>query len=52
MPDTPADPKIPGREAVFRHLDDADVPWQQVKRIRRADGSEASVWEKWFGFLP
>ena len=52
MPDTPADPKIPGREPVFRHLDDADVLWQQVKRIRRADGSEASVWEKWLAFSP
>jgi hypothetical protein len=37
---------------VFRHLDDADVGWQQVKSIRRADGSVASVWEKWLAFSP
>jgi len=37
-------------EAVFRHLDDADVPWQEVKRQRNADGSTSSVWEKWFAF--
>lgn len=41
-----------GRHAVFRHLDDPDVPWQQVRRQRNADGSEASVWEKWFAFSP
>ena len=35
---------------VFRHLDDADVPWQEVKRQRNADGTTASVWEKWFAF--
>jgi hypothetical protein len=39
-------------EPTFRHLDDADVPWQQVKAIRRSDGSIASVWEKWFAFSP
>ena len=37
-------------EPVFRHLDDADVPWQEVKRQRNADGSTSSVWEKWFAF--
>src|SRR4051794_15241116 len=37
---------------IFRHLDDADVPWQQVKRQRNADGSESSVWEKWLAFSP
>jgi hypothetical protein len=37
-------------EPTFRHLDDADVPWQQVKRQRNADGSESSVWEKWLAF--
>lgn len=52
MANAPADPKIPGREPVFRHLDDADVPWQQVKRQRNADGTEASVWEKWLAFSP
>src|SRR5437764_14525162 len=48
----PANPKIPGREPVFRHLDDPEVPWQQVRRQRNADGSEASVREKWPAFSP
>jgi hypothetical protein len=48
----PPDPKVPGLEPTFRHLDDADVPWQQVKRQRNADGSESSVWEKWLAFSP
>ncbi|MDT5105437.1 MAG: hypothetical protein QOI25_2950 [Mycobacterium sp.] len=53
MAEPPADsPKLPGVEPTFRHLDDPDVPWQQVKRIRRADGTEASVWEKWLAFSP
>jgi hypothetical protein len=52
MGDVPADPKDPTKEPVFRHLDDPDVPWQQVRRQRNADGSEASVWEKWFAFSP
>ena len=46
------DPRIPGKEPTFRHLDDADVPWQQVKRQQNADGSESSVWEKWLAFSP
>ncbi len=37
---------------MFRHIDDDDVPWQRVKSIRRADGSTASVWEKWLAFSP
>jgi ChrR-like protein with cupin domain len=37
---------------VFRHLDDPDVTWQQVRRQRNADGSESSVWEKWLAFSP
>jgi hypothetical protein len=37
-------------EPVFRHLDDDDVPWQQVKSQRNADGSVSSVWEKWLAF--
>ena len=49
---TTASPRVPGREPVFRHLDDADVPWQQVKRQRNADGTESSVWEKWLAFSP
>ena len=45
-------PKVAGLEPVFRHLDDADVPWQQVRAIERADGTVASVWEKWLAFSP
>jgi hypothetical protein len=37
-------------EPVFRHLDDGDVPWQQVKSQRNADGSVSSVCEKWLAF--
>ena len=47
-----ASPKVPGVEPVFRHLDDPDVPWQQVRAVRLADGSTASVWEKWLAFSP
>jgi len=39
-------------QPIFRHLDDPDVTWQQVKRQRNADGTEASVWEKWLAFSP
>lgn len=51
---TPADddPRVDGAEPVFRHLDDADVPWQEVRRQRNADGSTSSVWEKWLAFRP
>ncbi len=41
---------MPGRAPIFRHLDDADVPWQAVKSQRNADGTTASVWEKWLAF--
>src|SRR6187551_708847 len=37
-------------EPIFRHLDDEELPWQEVKRQRNADGSTSSVWEKWFAF--
>jgi len=43
-------PKVPGLEPIFRHLDDPDVPWQQVRAVRLADGTVASVWEKWLAF--
>ncbi len=43
-------PKVPGLEPVFRHLDDDDVPWQRVRSVRLADGTVASVWEKWLAF--
>jgi hypothetical protein len=39
-------------EPTYRHLDDPDLGWQQVKRMRRADGEEVSVWEKWLAFSP
>jgi hypothetical protein len=52
MTEMPGDPRIEGKEPVFRHLDDDDVRWQQVKRQRNRDGSEASVWEKWLAFSP
>jgi hypothetical protein len=37
-------------EPVFRRLGDPDLPWQEVKRQRNADGTTASVWETWFAF--
>jgi hypothetical protein len=52
VPRPPAIPNVPRREPVFRHLDDPDVTWQQVKRQRNADGSVSSVWEKWLSFSP
>ena len=48
----PPSPKVAGREPVFRHLDDDDVPWQPVKAQRNRDGSEAQVREKWLAFSP
>ena len=45
-------PKDPGKEVVFRHLDDAEVPWQKVRAQRNADGSESFVHEKWLAFSP
>jgi len=53
MPESlPASPRREGVQPVFRHLDDADVPWQPVKAQRNADGSTAHVWEKWLAFSP
>jgi hypothetical protein len=48
----PDEVKVPGLEPTFRHLDDPDLGWQRVKSIRTADGSTASVWEKWLAFSP
>jgi hypothetical protein len=48
----PPSPKVAGREPVFRHLDDDEVPWQPVKAQRNRDGSEAQVREKWLAFSP
>jgi hypothetical protein len=39
-------------EPTFRHVDDADMSWQQVKTVRNADGTTSSVWEKWLAFSP
>jgi hypothetical protein len=50
MDHDPSGVKVPGLEPVFRHLDDPEVPWQQVRAVRRADGTVASVWEKWLAF--
>ena len=47
-----AEVKVPGVEPTFRHLDDPDMGWQEVKRIRNADGTTSSVWEKWLAFSP
>ena len=52
MSDVPDSPKIAGKEPVFRHLDDPDMKWQQVKRLRNADGTDSAVWEKWLAFSP
>ena len=45
-------PRIPGKEPIFRTLDDEDLPWQHVRTQRNADGTTSSVWEKWFAFSP
>ncbi len=50
--DAVPDVKVAGLEPTFRHLDDPDLPWQQVKVVRNADGSTSSVWEKWLAFSP
>ncbi len=52
MADVGTSPKVPGLEPMFRHLDDPDVPWQQVRAVRLADGRVASVREKWLAFSP
>lgn len=52
MTDRPESRRANGKEPVFRHLDDTDVRWQQVKRQRNSDGTESSVWEKWLSFSP
>ena len=55
MGDTPQDaptdnPRIEGRQPIFRHMDDADMGWRNVKAQRNADGTEVFVREKWFAF--
>lgn len=41
---------MPGGPRI-RHVDDPGLKWQQVKAQRNSDGSESSVWEKWFSFV-
>ena len=48
--DAPDNPRVEGLEPTFRAFDDPDVPWQQVKAQRNADGTTAYVREKWFAF--
>jgi hypothetical protein len=48
----PPSPKVDGLEPTFRDFDDPDVPWQDIKAQRNADGSIAHVREKWFAFNP
>jgi hypothetical protein len=43
-------PSIPGKEPIFRHLDDDDMEWRDVRAQRNADGTEAFVREKWLAF--
>src|SRR5258708_7029668 len=47
---TEHDIKIPGLGPTIRHIDDVDVPWQDIKRMRRQDGTTAAVHEKWLAF--
>jgi hypothetical protein len=46
----PKSPKIPGLGPTIRYLESDEVPWNRVRAQRNADGSESSVWEKWFAF--
>lgn len=39
-----------GPNPTFRHLDDADLAWHEVKRQQNADGTTSSVWEQWLAF--
>jgi len=43
---------IPGKEVIFRHMDDPEVPWQLCRAQQNADGSTSYVREKWFAFSP
>ena len=47
MSDTAAaSPKVPGLEPTFRHLDDPDQKWQEVRSVQRADGTKAPTIEE------
>jgi len=51
MSNPPAsNPHIAGSEPIFRHMDDPDMGWRNVRAQRNADGSDAFVREKWFAF--
>jgi hypothetical protein len=39
---------IPGKEPVFRHVD--ETMRQKVRRQRNADGTEGTIFETWFAF--
>ena len=41
---------LPSGGPTIRRLEDPGVPWQRVKAQLNADGTESSVWEKWFAF--
>ena len=50
LPFLPSHVKVPGLEPTFRHVDDPDITWQQVKAIRNSDGlSEALIDSELFG---
>ena len=38
---TTTSPKIAGKEPIFRHMDDPDVPFQRIRAQRNADGTIA-----------
>jgi hypothetical protein len=42
-------PKIPGKEPIFRSLDDPDMQWQQVKRQRNPHVVYVISGEVWIG---
>jgi hypothetical protein len=48
----PPSPKKEGLEPTFRHLDDPEAPWLDIKAQRNADGSISQVREKWLAFSP
>lgn len=50
MPPYPHQTPTAPATAVFSHVDDAEIPWQQARRQRNADGTTSSVWEKWLAF--
>lgn len=47
-----SNPKIEGKQPIFRHLDDPDMGFVEVRAQRNADGTESHVREKWLAFSP